>query len=290
MKLFIAEKTQKSLDKKILILKLEDQNEAGIASLTSWPHLGDTSLADLKLDLLSDQNHSLVQKSLYFAMKDLKQENLKNITLPESHKLIQDEKYLATSPPFNKLKLKPKQNFEKLAETLNALNFKANSLRLDFNNKLSFDEFYSFLKLCHSKTLEAFDFIEDPFAYEEKLWAQIKADFPNLSLALDHSIEFNQPCFDFYIWKPAKSFYPNISCNIVPTHYMSDEIEWYCSLWEASEKKLLNNICGFGTEHLLNLDFKAGDMTVIKKHWNQNLDDFSWHLLSENFQLTFKLP
>lgn len=286
MKLYIAEKIQPHLDKKVLILKLEDQHNCGVASLTSWPHLGDPSLTDLQKDLVSDQNYSLVQKALYFATKDLKQENIHSLKLPESHKLVQDEKHLEDSLRFPKIKLKPKQSFQILAATLNTLPFTSKSLRLDFNNKLSYDEFNKFLKLCSAETRTAFDFIEDPFDYNEGLWTNIKTNFPELSLALDHKIDFKNPCFDVYIWKPAKSFFPNLSCKVIPTHYMSDEMEWYCALWEASQHDLLNQICGFGTEHL-NLTYKAGDKIEIKKHWNQNINDLNWKLLSEDFKLAF---
>ena len=286
MKLYVSEKTQTHLNKKIMVLKLEDQNQYGVASLSSWPHLGDPELSDLQKDLVSDQKYSLVQKALYFAIKDLKQENIHTVQLPESHRLVQDEKYLEDNLRFSKLKLKPKQSFQILAATLNTLPFTPKSLRLDFNNKLSYDEFYEFLKLCSAQTHAAFDFIEDPFEYNEQLWAKIKTDFPEVSLALDHKIDFKKTCFDVYIWKPAKSFFPNLSCKVIPTHYMSNEMEWYCSLWEASQHDLLNQICGFGTEHL-NLDYKAGDKIEIKKHWNQNINDLNWQLLSEDFKLTF---
>lgn len=288
MKLYVAEKTQNHLDKKTLVLKLEEQQQCGVASLTSWPHLGDPKLDDLKRDLIQSQKHSLVQKALFFAIKDLKQENIQTICLPDSHKLIQDEKDLDSSLKSSKIKLKPKQSFKDLAETLNALPLQTKSLRVDFNNKLVFDEFYEFLNLCTEQTLNAFDFVEDPFTYNEQLWTKIKTDFPNVSLALDHSTEFKSQCFDIYIWKPAKSFLPKLSCNIVPTHYMSDEMEWYCSVWEAAQHDLLNQICGFGTEHL-NLDYKVGENIKIKKHWNQNINDLNWQLLSEDFKLTFKL-
>ncbi len=96
MKLYVAEKTQTHLNKKIMVLKLEDQNQYGVASLSSWPHLGDPELSDLQKDLVSDQKYSLVQKALYFAIKDLKQENIHTVQLPESHRLVQDEKYLGS--------------------------------------------------------------------------------------------------------------------------------------------------------------------------------------------------
>lgn len=288
MKLFIYEKHHPHLKKDMLLIKLQQGEREGVASLLSWPHLGDPELSELCQDLLNEQKNSLVQKALYFAYHDLYQKNLKPIQLPQSHKLVQDEEQLLQSLSCKKLKLKPKKNVVELAQLLNDLQIKPDSLRIDFNNRLSQEQFKKFVEHCSTSTLEAIEFIEDPFEYNEESWEMLQKKSPKLHLALDHGVFFKKLAFDVYIWKPAKSFYKDLNCKIIPTHYLSDEIEWYCSLWEASQYEgLLNQVCGFGGEHI-NLTYKPGDVVQIKKHWNHDIQQYPWKLVSEDFSLVFQ--
>lgn len=292
MKLFVAEAILPESLTSILLLKLEDQKEIGISSLCSWTHLGDPSLEALKQDLLQGQRHSLTQKALFFAYKDLRSENIKSLIFPKTQKLLKDEDLLSNHLNLEKIKLKPKAKARELAKHLNSLCLSPKSLRIDFNNKLSESEFRGFIELCSSRTKLAIEYIEDPIFYCDKLWGKLRHDYPEIKLALDHSVKFEAINFDYYIWKPAKSFLdPKLkNIKIIPTHYLSNEVELMSSVWEASNyNSLLDEYCGFSTAHLTQTQnhFISDKELRVTKNWGIDPKKYKWNILTENINLVF---
>ncbi|MBA3722390.1 MAG: hypothetical protein H0W88_08305 [Parachlamydiaceae bacterium] len=180
------------------LLRIEFQDGIiGYADCHPWPELGDKSIQDQLKTLLLRHPSSLMRRSLHFARIDgearSKKESLfKDVTIPASHYLIPN--LLSWSPKgieglieqgITHIKIKMGNSLSQEIGALLKL-FPSNTsfkLRLDFNEKLSLNEFHAFIKAI-DKLLPAIDFIEDPLPFDPMQWEKIQKSY-SIDLACD---------------------------------------------------------------------------------------------------------
>lgn len=138
----------------------------------------------------------LMQRARTFAALDRKGRQagvnlFEGKTVPKSHFLVTDLSSFqgAKGSPRVKVKVgrKPKSEIARLHEWIPILEEERLLLRLDFNNRLTHEQFRSYmgeLKLLHS----FIEFIEDPFPYDEEAWEEEMA-FWRCKFALDQDSE-----------------------------------------------------------------------------------------------------
>lgn len=220
----------------------------GYADCHPWVQFGDLPLEDQISKLLRGELTPLTKRTLEFARLDaLGRLNKMNLIDPdkrvENHFLILnpslfDEWDKLAFYKIVKIKLTGTAE-DKLF--LKLVSQKAPHLkwRLDFNAQISYKAFYRFIS---SIDITFIDFIEDPFPFDEALWASIEQEF---SVALAADFEKNKlkkwlP--KVVIVKPAVddfSYYLSINSRIIITSYLGHPIEQLCSLYCAQQ--LANN-------------------------------------------------
>lgn len=189
----------------------------GYADCHPWPELGDCSLTK-QLGLLSQKKTTpLLRCSLQFARLDGEAREqalslLASKPLPNSHFLIVDL-FAWTAQGIAELKEKGYSHIKiklgrQLSQEINLLlklfsgtSFK---LRLDFNEKLSFEEFKAFLQAI-APLKSAIDFIEDPFPFHSAQWKWIQEE-EGVALACDRQVAsaLQEPeSASYFIFKPA---------------------------------------------------------------------------------------
>lgn len=145
---------------------------------------------------------------------------------------------------FDTFKFKLAGDLEKelllLKELLPSLDQKI-KVRLDFNERFSFNEFRKFLDKITDWLGSYLEFIEDPFSYNEDQWIGIQKDY-RICLALDMAEDVRQVKrgFDYIVLKPAiqqiDSFLEHIgNKKVVITHYMDSAIGQMIAFSEAQK-------------------------------------------------------
>lgn len=191
-----TKKTYTSRKGALLQVELEDGHK-GYADCHPWEELGDLPL-QTQLDLLKDGRCTrLTARSIHFAKADAfarskKQNLLESRKIPMSHYLISkldrdslNEINSASGDGFTHFKIKLGNDIAKEEELLREIvkNFPKLKLRLDFNNKLTNEQFISFLD--HWTSLhQMIDFVEDPFPFNYATWRQVQETF-KVALAAD---------------------------------------------------------------------------------------------------------
>ena len=145
-----------------VLLKVQFENLIGYSCYNPWPELGDETLQEG----LKKQSTNLFQQALYWANVDAKAraENqcLRNFIKPlKNHQLIQDLRGKAKSD-FTVYKIKMGRDLKTEGEFLEK-HFSGQKLRLDFNGKMSFQEFSQWWNQLSAKIKNQVDFLEDPF-------------------------------------------------------------------------------------------------------------------------------
>lgn len=171
--------------RKGVLLKIQfDRNLVGYSCYNPWPELGDETYQEgLALLKKGEMTHLLTQ-SFYWADVDAKA-RIENISLRDSiqplknHFLVQDieqfikDKNQEILKRFSVFKIKMGRDLKKEASLLSAIlnniaEFQARKvsdikLRLDFNGKMSFEEFNLWYKSLPIEIKSQIDFIEDAF-------------------------------------------------------------------------------------------------------------------------------
>lgn len=201
------------------LLQVEfDDGTVGYADCHPWVELGDLPL-QTQLDLLkSGRSTRLTARSIYFAKADAearanKYNLLASKKIPISHYLISeldpsclDEINQAWNNGFTHFKLKLGKDLvleETLLKEIIRSAPKA-KLRLDFNSKLTQQQFISFLDRL-STVKQAIDFVEDPFPFDYVAWRQIQETY-QMPLAADehYKVAYGHPeAARVLIMKPA---------------------------------------------------------------------------------------
>lgn len=235
------------------ILKVQfDENLCGYADCHPWPQLGDRPLEDQLGALKKKQCTPLTRSSLKFARMDAEARHLKKSILeyakiPLSHFFIEDllnysladiEQVALQGFTHIKIKLGKQlpQEIGKLFELFSKSSFK---LRLDFNERLSPNEFRSFLKAIE-KLRESIDFIEDPFPYHALPWKEFQDSY-SISLACDRQVlaALQSPeSASVLIVKPAVvqiEPFVNLYRKVIVTSYLDHPIGQLSAAYAASQ-------------------------------------------------------
>ena len=223
----------------------------GYADCHPWPELGDTPLSE-QLHLLSQGSFTTphLKKSLFFARWDAEARSANRnlfeaLSIPTNHcslldlslfnrgKIVKEGykrvKFKITMPEIPSIK----QVFSQLRGT----DCKA---RLDFNSKLTYQEFEKFLSQME-KFLELIDFCEDPFPFNVEQWTSIRQKF-GVSLACDRQSEqaVNFPeAADVLVFKPAIQeehlfLHHPLRQKIVITSYLDHPLGQLSAAWSAA--------------------------------------------------------
>jgi o-succinylbenzoate synthase len=186
------------LNRKGALLRVSfEDGRIGYADCHPWPELGDWPLKT-QLDLLRcGRRTNLLQRSLQFASIDAdaraeKRNLFTGLPLPVSHWLIHEESY---PDDFQFFKIKSVELAKRMAPRLR----NDQRIRLDLNHRLSYLEFTDFLDGFRD-FLPYFDFFEDPFPFDRKLWDKIENEY-GIALALDRAPP--EEAFSIRIIKPA---------------------------------------------------------------------------------------
>jgi o-succinylbenzoate synthase len=247
------------------LLQVEfDDGTLGYADCHPWEELGDLPL-QTQLELLkSGKCTRLTARSLYFAKADAKaRADRRNLLdpriIPKSHYLVTllDETSLAdikmaSEKGFTHFKLKMGNDLKREEELIRELIklFPKARLRLDFNAKLSREEFISFLDRI-SSAIPSIDFIEDPFSFNYASWRQIQETF-SVALAADefYKTAYGHPeAAKILIMKPAVHTLKSISSGqrLITTSYLDHPIGQISAAYMASLAKTSldhDEICG----------------------------------------------
>lgn len=192
----------------------------GFSDIHPWQELGDADIDTQLLALSRGRISFLVEQSIWLARKDalmraMMKNGLEGATRVKNHFLINDLSKISDttlneikSAGFTSLKIKagksPEEEAERAKRILKSGNF---MVRFDFNSKLDFTSFERFLAILDMAARSRIEFIEDPFPYEQKAWAEASR---MVSLAVDAEYEnidwskMQEPAFKVIVIKPAR--------------------------------------------------------------------------------------
>lgn len=254
-----------------------DNGEVGYADCHPWPELGDVALAE-QLKLLGTGVHTnLTSQSMIFGILDaharLNKKNLfSGLSIPESHYLFiepspdNDRDILEIpSKGFKYIKIKvgrdPSSEIPILKRWIQSLIPLGCRLRLDFNCKLSSQEFLNYLKQLGNMK-EGIDFYEDPCPFDPLAWEHIRKQY-GIKLACDrdsyHALHHPASC-DVLVIKPAvqkvRSFlsHPLHGRKLVFTSYLDHPLGQLSAAYAAAAaaKERVHDIetCGLLSHHV----------------------------------------
>lgn len=240
------------------LLRLEfDQGLVGYADCHPWPELGDRPLKEQLEQLLGGQTTPLTYQSLYFAALDAEARSqninlLHHLTIPMSHYLLSDlndvhKIEMATLGGFSHFKVKVNHaDLTSLKPLLDYLTKHKLQLRLDFNNKLSFEQFQQWIPILEEYS-SIIDFVEDPFPYDRVHWKALKAN-QRISLACDFNPYYKNSAH-VYVLKPAVQTH-HVKCDrIVVTSYLDHPLGQCCAAYIAGRLPK-TELCGLLSHHV----------------------------------------
>lgn len=240
-----------------------DNGSIGYADCHPWHELGDLPLTEQISQLSQNKFTSLTQRSLYFAQLDAHARSNKinlfnGLTIPSSHYLLPNLlKWNLTilseilEQQFTHVKIKLGDDLPNEINRLKAL-FKWISvhpikIRLDFNLKLSQEQFRNFLEEI-SPWKNHIDFCEDPFSFDLNSWKEMQ----NLGFKLACDA-FSEKALNHFasaavcILKPAvqseKPFLNNTHQRLVVTSYLDHPFGQLCAAYIAAKNKN-SEVCG----------------------------------------------
>lgn len=234
----------------LLQVEFED-GSIGYADCHPWEKLGDVPL-QAQIDLLkSGRCTRLTARSIYFAKADAKARSgkynlLDGKKIPMSHYLIVqlddtclDEIKTAWNHGFTHFKIKLGHQLAHEEELIKEMirRYPKAKLRLDFNSKLTHQQFISFLDRLPT-ILQAIDYVEDPFPFEYSAWRQIQDTF-KIALAADehYKAAFSHPeAAKVLILKPAVQTLrtPNTLQKLIITSYLDHPFGQMCAAYMAA--------------------------------------------------------
>ena len=192
----------------------------GFADLHPWPELGDLPL-DVQLRMLARAEMTPQSAaSVEFARIDGEARArgvslFEGLTIPESH-------WPGADPPdeFDTVKIK---GVTRVPDHVR--------IRIDFNATLTPAEF---LDVVETLPDDRIDFVEDPCAYDEQTWMQLR-EVTGLRLALDRGVAPEGRGYDVLVHKPAlRPDWPKTDREIVVTSYMDHPIGQFGAAYVAA--------------------------------------------------------
>ena len=207
----------------------------GVADVHPWPELGDDPLGEQLARLARGETNPLTRAALRHASVDGEARRkgvslFDGLTIPESH-------WPGDDPPeaFSVAKVKGAQSLPARVR-----------LRIDFNATLEPDDF---VRIAAMLPRERIDFVEDPCAYDDGVWRDLRAR-TGLRLALDRASSIAGGAFDVLVHKPALSAeWPSFDGEIVVTSYMDHPVGQFTAAYVAATHRI-RTTCGLFT-HVL---------------------------------------
>ena len=206
------------------------QVHGGYADVHPWPELGDAPLDEQLARLSRGETTALTGASLQLAAVDGAARRrgvslFEGLTIPASH-------WPGNDPPpgFDTVKLKRVMEVPEHVR-----------IRIDFNARLTPAEF---LRIAETLPKERIDFIEDPCAYDEAVWRDLR-ERTGLRLALDRFAGVA----DVLVHKPALQTEWPAHNDIVVTSYMDHPVGQFGAAYVAATH-VVNPRCGLMT-HVL---------------------------------------
>jgi o-succinylbenzoate synthase len=279
-----------------------DDRQIGYADCHPWPELGGLSL-NTHLALLVEQKKTpLIERSLAFARIDAEARSAKRhlfcgLEIPKSHSLINHLSYAKEFEATEATRLKIKVGNDLEAESfflrhwLKVWSKRNVKVFLDFNGKLSKEQFVNFLKKS-SDFIENIEFFEDPFPFDPEQWRQLRQEH-SILLAADHdssaALDVPDSC-DFLVVKPALQevapFFTSRLAHrqVIITSCLDHPIGQLAAAYSAAilpleHKKLLKS-CGFlshqayrSTPFSQRLSHKNGHLIPSLKGWGWGYED-----------------
>ena len=181
----------------------------GYGCLHPWPELGDAPLDDQLRALVAGDAHRtpLVVGALECARIDGEArrvgKSLFRCPVPESHWLVRDgdDPAFARSEGFRIAKIKGTPDLERVIALVDAWSRAGLRIRLDFNESLRRGGFLDFWKRLGEERHRAIDAVEDPEAWSEDGWMDLRDAGIPLAVDRDHTSRLRSG--DVLVYKPA---------------------------------------------------------------------------------------
>ncbi|MBA2727617.1 MAG: hypothetical protein H0U49_05530 [Parachlamydiaceae bacterium] len=223
----------------------------GYCDCHPWIELGDLPLSKQLLALYHSSSTPLLNCSLLFARIDAqarqhKRSLFEGLEIPPSHQLVSLSDDIApfTADEITFFKIKSGNQPEEEIKTLSSWisDHPQIKLRLDFNEKLSRNEFLYYWKSVPESVKQCIDFIEDPYKYEPDYYTEDQEQL-DISFAVDKSsekaLEFPQSA-EVIVHKPAVDLPPKFSSSntkLVVTTYLDHPFGQMCAAYAAATLK-----------------------------------------------------
>lgn len=306
-------KNNKSIysERKGALLKVEFENHlVGYADCHPWPEWGDKPIEEQLENLKHRHTTPLTRCSLKYARLDAearhKNESLFiHKRLPISHFLVTD--FLSFTKEdceniekqgFTHLKIKL-GNFlaQEIAHLLFLFKNTSLKLRLDFNEKLSLEEYKAFLNAIEP-IQQKIDFIEDPIPFDAQIWKELRALYP-ISLACDkHALAaMHWPdSADILVVKPAIENieqFERVKEKVIITSYLDHPLGQLNAALIASELDINEQkVHGLLSHHSYQENSFSSDLAQSGPFFSfpygtglgfdEKLSKIKWHKLNEN--------
>lgn len=247
----------------------------GYCDCHPWIELGDWSLAK-QLEALANHESGpltpLLQCSLHMARLDAEARQsgcslFKGLTIPLNHKLLtlKDELKNYLTEGFSHFKLKVGKNPEQEIPKINSWLKESPQARLclDFNERLTRDQFLKYWDQISAALRSRIDFVEDPYLFAPLEWSNDQTML-TLSFAADHcaaqALQHPESA-RVIIHKPAVETTPelaNDSIKLVVTSYLDHPLGTMGAAFMAAKLKarypLQMGYCGLLTHHCYQSD------------------------------------
>jgi len=228
-----------------------DDGLIGYCDCHPWIELGDLPLSKQLLALYHSNATPLLNCSLQFARIDAharrhKRSLFEGLTIPPSHQLVSlaDDLTSFTAEEITFFKMKSGSSPEDEIKTF--VSWTAAhphiKLRLDFNEKLTRNEFLYYWKSIPLSVKQCIDFIEDPYEYDPESYTE---DQKRLDIhfaadkAAEKALRFPKSA-DVIVHKPAVDQCPTLpdsSTKLVVTTYLDHPFGQMCAAYTAAKLK-----------------------------------------------------
>lgn len=271
------------------LLKVEwSEGLRGYADLHPWPELGDSPLEDQLLEVRKGRISSQIEQSIWLARRDAELRKVQKNIFDEgdtvrNNFLLADYRSLkpgyldeVKSEGFSTVKMKVGRNLKEELEALTLIAAAKMRIRLDFNAVGSWQIFERFMSQVPPSVRPLIEYVEDPFPYEEKAWAEARKLIP---IALDnqyHRVPWDTlsvKSFDVLVLKPAKMDVEKtmqralaLKTKVTVTNYMDHPVGSVHALGIAMELKRkwgdLMLDCGCLTHRLFQMNSFSAEMNI----------------------------
>lgn len=226
----------------------------GYADCHPWPEFGDLPWPDQIASLREGRKTPLLTRSLALARADAEARSegkslFEGRRIPRSHLSIpwgEAELERAKEEGYDLVKIKPggrsPEAFKALAPRFRDLGLR---LRLDFNERLSFEEVIDFLERLGGD-LSWIDWIEDPCPYDPRRWNELRK---RCQVALDFARP-TEPSYDVVVVKPAVQDLAGVverSSKVAVTSYLDHPVGQLGAAWVAATAPIPLLTCGLAT-------------------------------------------